>query len=131
MTYVNTVCLTRDTSHKDEEEQGDKACPKDPRGKFYNDLDDETAAKHVAALVYHAKTSFYTPLSWEAYRHVPTTFLLCRQDTSMSFEVQQGMVAAVGEGAVRTYTCDGGHCPMLRVPQAVAEVIHDTAMIGV
>jgi hypothetical protein len=78
--------------------------------------------------MYHAKTSFYTPLTYEAYRDVPTAFLLCKQDASMPFEAQQGMVATVGEGVVRTYTCEGGHCPMLSMPQTVADVIHDTAV---
>lgn len=49
----------------------------------------------------------------------------------MPLEAQQGIVAAVGEGMVRTYTCAGGHCPMLSMPQTVADVIHDTAMNGV
>lgn len=41
------------------------------------------------------------------------------------------MVAAIGEGAVRTYTCEGAHCAMLSVPQDVADGIHDTVVKGV
>lgn len=68
---------------------------------------------------------------YEAYRDVPTTYLLCSHDASMPLEAQQGMVSAVGEGVVRTYTCEAGHCPMLSVPQDVADVIHNTARRGV
>lgn len=36
----------------------------------------------------------------------------------MPSEVKQGMVAALGERVVPTYTCEGGHCLMLSVPAA-------------
>jgi hypothetical protein len=112
-------------------EQGDKTYPKEPRQKFYNDHDDKTSAKHVSALMYHANVNFYTPLTYEGNRDVPTTFLFCNQDASMPFAAQHGMVAAVGEGLIRTYSCDGGHCSMLSMPPAVADVVHDTAVNGV
>ena len=100
---------------------------KSPRERFYNDLDDETAAKHVADLVHHAKPSFCTPLTYEAYRDVPTHYLLCKQDTCIPVFLQQIMAGMPGEGLVRTHECEAGHVPMLGAPQAVVDVIHAAA----
>lgn len=44
-----------------------KHIPKEePQEKFYKDLDDGTAAKHVLALMNHAEASFFTPLTYDA-----------------------------------------------------------------
>ena len=110
--------------------QGEITHPKDPRNKFFNDLDDETAAKHIAALVPHAAASYRTPLTYEGYRDVPTTYLICKKDASMKLEFQQLMATIPGEGT-RTIVCEGGHFPMLSVPKAVADAIHDAASAGV
>lgn len=100
---------------------------KSPRERFYNDLDDETAAKHVAELMHHAKPSFCTPLTYEAYRDVPSHYLLCKQDGCFPLFMQQIMAAMPGEGLVRTHECEAGHVPMLGAPQAVADIIHAIA----
>jgi pimeloyl-ACP methyl ester carboxylesterase len=94
---------------------------------FYNDRNDDTAARYVADLVYQAEPSFCTPLTYEAYRDVPTHYLFCKQDASISLASQQMLVAILGEGLVRTYQCDAGHCAMLSAPQAVADVIQVAA----
>lgn len=49
----------------------------EPQEKFYKDLDDETAAKHVSAPMNDADAGLFTLLTYEAYRDVPTTFLFC------------------------------------------------------
>ncbi|KAJ5692540.1 alpha/beta-hydrolase [Penicillium macrosclerotiorum] len=111
-------------------EDGDVFHARDPREKFFSDLDDETAAKHVATLVPHAKPSFFTPLTYEAWRDVPTAFLFCKQDASIPFEYQQSMAAMPGEGVVRTYSCEAGHAVMVSMPEVVADVIRDVTTNG-
>ncbi|KAH8423411.1 alpha/beta hydrolase [Aspergillus melleus] len=106
---------------------GDQMYPKNPRENFYSDLDDETAAKHLAALVTHAPEAMRTPLTYEAYRDVPTSYILCTRDVGFPVVAQQSIAGIPGEGVVRTYDVDGGHCAMLSQPQAVADVIHDVA----
>ncbi|KAJ5091386.1 alpha/beta-hydrolase [Penicillium alfredii] len=107
--------------------QGDKMYPKDPREKFYNDLDDETASKYLAAIVHHAPETMRTPLTYEAYCDVPTNYILCTRDAGFPLFAQQKIAAIPGEGVVRTYSVDAGHFAMLSQPQAVADVIHDVA----
>ncbi|KAJ5668097.1 uncharacterized protein N7477_006667 [Penicillium maclennaniae] len=107
--------------------EGDVVYPVNPRAVFYNDLDDENAAKHVAKLVYQAKPSFCTPLMYEAYRDVPAHYLLCKQDASIPLSAQRMMAAMPGRGVVQTYESDAGHCAMLSAPQDVADVIQNAS----
>ncbi|PLB45813.1 alpha/beta-hydrolase [Aspergillus steynii IBT 23096] len=107
--------------------EDNKMYPKNPRESFYNDMDDETAAKHLAALVHHAPEAMRTPMTYEAYRDVPTSYILCNLDASFSLAAQQMVAGIPGEGVVRTYPVDGGHFAMLSQPQAVAEVIQEIA----
>lgn len=102
--------------------------PKDPKEKFYSDLDDETASKYLAAIVPHAPEAMRTPLTYEAYRDVPSNYFLCTRDTSFPLVGQQKISSIPGEGVMRTYSIDGGHFAMLSQPQAVADAIHDVAM---
>lgn len=77
--------------------------------------------------MHHAAPSFRTPLTYEAYRDVPSTFLICKQDTSFGVFAQEAMAALPGEGVVRTQVCEGSHVPMFSIPQTVADVVHEAA----
>jgi len=85
------------------------------------------AQKYAAELVYHAKPTFFSPLHYEAYRDVPTTYLFCEKDACFPLAVQQAMAAMPGPGLVRTRTCAGSHSAILSIPQAVADVIQSAA----
>ncbi|KAF5860703.1 hypothetical protein ETB97_001210 [Aspergillus alliaceus] len=111
----------------DPSSQGDKMYPKSPRERFYNDLDDESASKYLAAIVHHAPETMRTPLTYEAYRDVPTNYIFCTRDAGFPLVAQQKIATIPGEGVVRTYSIDAGHFAMLSQPQAVADVIDDVA----
>lgn len=102
--------------------------PKNPREKFYNDLDDVTTSKYLQAIVPHALETMRTPLTYAAYRDVPTSYIFCTQDAGFPLVAQQRIAAIPGEGVVHTYSIDAGHFAMLSQPQAVADVIQDVAM---
>ncbi|KAH7111148.1 Alpha/beta hydrolase fold-1 [Dactylonectria estremocensis] len=106
---------------------GEKTYFTDPIPKFYNDLDEDMARNYAASLVYHAKPSFFTPLTYEAYHDVPSTYLFCEKDACFPLAVQQAMAAMPGDGVVQTRTCTGSHSAMLSVPQAVADVVQAAA----
>lgn len=101
--------------------------PKDPKEKFYNDMDDETASKYLAAIVPHAPETMRTPLTYAAYHDVPSNYIFCTRDAGFPLFAQQRIAAIPGEGVVHPYSVDGGHFAMLSQPQAVADVIHDVA----
>jgi hypothetical protein len=99
----------------------------EPASKFYNDLDPETTAKCISELVpYQAKPTLYTPTTYEAYRDVPSTYLLCEKDAAIPFDLQKTMVSLAGDEALRSHICETGHSPMLGAPQMVAEVIENS-----
>ncbi|KAF7587439.1 hypothetical protein BBP40_007235 [Aspergillus hancockii] len=89
-------------------QDGNKMYPKNPRENFYNDLDDETASKYLNALVHHSPEAMRTPLTYEAYREVPTSYILCERDVGFPVVAQQRIAGIPGEGVVRTYSVDGG-----------------------
>lgn len=94
---------------------------------FFNDLNDDAAKKYLAKNVYQAVPSFHTPLTYEGYRGVPTSYLVCTKDATVLPEHQLAQTAMLGEGGIHTYSVDKGHFPMLSKPQAVADIIHDVA----
>lgn len=110
--------------------QSDATQANNPRFDFYNDLDDETAAKCVDALVHHAMPSFRTPLTYEAYRDVPMSYLVCERDEAVRPSFQKKMAESASGDFSRTYTCASGHSPMISMPEKVTEVIHETAMFA-
>lgn len=100
----------------------------DPAAKFYNDLDAETTARCLAELApYSAKPCMFTPATYEAYRDIPSTYLLCEKDASIPFDLQKAMVATAGEDLVKPTICGAGHSPMLSTPHVVFEVIDKAA----
>ncbi|KAL2832213.1 alpha/beta-hydrolase [Aspergillus pseudoustus] len=107
--------------------EGGMMHPKNPREMFYSDLDDETALKYLAGIVPHAPECMQNPLTYAAYRDVPTSYILCARDVGFPVTAQQQIAGIPGEGVVRTYTIDGGHFAMLSQPNAVAEAIQDAA----
>lgn len=64
-------------------------------------------------------------MTYEAWREVPTSYILCTLDSSFSAAAQQMVAGIPGEGVVRTYSVDGGHFAMLSQPQAVADIIQE------
>lgn len=101
--------------------------PKNPRERFYNDLDDDTAAEYMASIVPHAPEPMRTPLTYEAYRGVDTGYVSCTRDAGFPLVGQRKIATIPGVETVRTYSVDGGHFAMLSRPREVAEVIADVA----
>lgn len=111
-------------------EQSNATQPANPRFHFYNDLNDEVATRCVDALVHHAMPCFLSPLTYEAYRDIPSTYLICERDEAILPPFQRTMIATAGDSIVRTYSCEAGHSPMMSAPEKVADVIDDTAILA-
>lgn len=97
-----------------------------PGPVFYNDVPPETAQKFGSLLQHHAWPTFTTPLSYAAYRDVPSTYLICEQDAAIPLPGQQAMVAFGGENLTRV-VCSAGHSPMLSMPETVVNLIRNAA----
>ena len=93
---------------------------------FYNDLPKSSQTALVDKLTHQAKPSFYTPLTYPAYKEVSVSYLLCKQDNAIPFEGQKGMVGIGGPNVV-SHVCSAGHSPMLSMPSKVVAVIRGVA----
>ena len=98
----------------------------DPVAAFYGDLPPEEAEKRKAAIKHHSAATLRTPLKYAAYKHIPTTYLLCTNDQQLPYERQKELVGSSGV-EIATVTCDSGHSPFLSQPKLVVEVIRKAA----
>ncbi|KAJ5884923.1 hypothetical protein N7495_009433 [Penicillium taxi] len=98
------------------------------KAKFFNSISEEYSRRYADALTYHTIASLKTPLTYEAYRDVPSTYLFCDNDECLPVDTQRAMAALPGRGFTRMYRCSAGHFPMLSMPEGVAFVIHDSIM---
>lgn len=107
--------------------QGDFVYVNGPREAFYNDLDPALQDELLADLTSHTFVAKITPMSWNAWQHIPTTFLYATNDNAIPAPVSEAMIAmALQAGAkieVRKVSC--GHTVMLAKPDAVIEVLKE------
>ena len=68
-----------------------------PIETFYNGLDTETAEVAVKALRPHSYRTFYSKLTYAAWRHVPSTYLVCTKDMAIPEAVQRLMIDATNK----------------------------------
>ena len=98
----------------------------DPERMFYNDLSQEEKAHWVAQTKPHPAAAQPTPLTYAAYRYIPSTYLLTENDQPLPVQAQEGMIAQA-EAAygiqIKKELCTSGHSPFLSQPERVAEVI--------
>ncbi|KAL3495109.1 hypothetical protein BJX62DRAFT_233755 [Aspergillus germanicus] len=90
---------------------------------FYNDFTSETDPERwTARLQTQSAASWAGELSYESYRDIPTTHLLCTRDQAIPIDIQRKFVD-FAEGHISTVTCQAGHSPMVSMPEVVVDVI--------
>lgn len=68
------------------------------------------------------------PLPYAAWKHIPTTYLLCTEDQTIPYERQTQLVDhARKTSAITTFECNAGHSPFLSQPELTAKVIRHAA----
>lgn len=96
--------------------------PLGPRDIFYNDLDDETAEHWIKKLQVHSWPTLSSKLTYAAYQHVPSAYLLCDADKAIPIQVQEGMASSM-----TTERCSAGHSPFLSQPELTTAFIRRQA----
>lgn len=100
-----------------------------PEYYFYNDLPEDETKKAVGMLVAHQVDAIFAPVDCapgrEAFRVIPTSYLVCEADTAMLPQFQEMSIARLqSEGVeVRVFRCSGGHNAFMSVPEEVADVV--------
>ena len=86
---------------------------------FYHDLSPELAAEALRRGRDQAETPGLEPWPLDVWPEVPTRYLLCRDDRFFPAEWMRGVVRE--RLGITPDEIDGGHCPALSRPRALAE----------
>lgn len=102
-----------------------------PEKCFYGDVDREQKEAAMAQLKTHAYDVIYGSIcTFEPWKVVPCTYLLCAQDGIIAYEMQQGVVEYAKKHAaadLRTVTLESSHSPFLSMPDKVTAAIRQAA----
>ncbi|OCT48128.1 hypothetical protein CLCR_04260 [Cladophialophora carrionii] len=109
------------------------------KDNFLRFLDVETIAKatfpdypldlalgQVRAMGRHSNASFTSKVTYEGWRDVAVSWILCERDLIIPPAVQRGYIDRIGQESGREvdlHVLDAGHCPNVTAPEALAEVL--------
>ena len=93
---------------------------------MYHDVDPELAKVHASRLKHHSRPVLLIPQTYAAWRYIPTTYLLCKEDRMIPYERQLELVEDA-DVPITTFTCDAGHSPHLSQPELTSRVIRHAA----
>lgn len=88
--------------------------------------------KSVAALKPHVLATFMQEVTYAAWQHIPSLYLLCDGDLAVPAFIQEAMVAQKegwleGKDGWKVVRLDAGHSPFLAYPEKVASILVDVA----
>ncbi|KAK8169812.1 Alpha/beta hydrolase fold-1 [Phyllosticta citrichinensis] len=104
-----------------------KVRPRNAQEVFYNDLSPVDADKWAAKIPHHCYRTFYSRVTYPAFKNVPSTYLICEADNAIPLEAQESMLEKVGQGRFDVERCGAGHSPFLSMPRLTSEVIRRAA----
>lgn len=98
---------------------------------FYSDLPSEEAEYWVKQMVAHPYSAQSTPVSNEAFRELPTSYIICENDKGILPEVQQMMIDRLKVAGVdiQVQRCSGSHSPFLSMPNVTADIIENISNV--
>jgi pimeloyl-ACP methyl ester carboxylesterase len=92
---------------------------RDPRARFYADVDEPAAAVAIARLGHQSLQSFRQPLTAAAWRTVPSTYVVCEQDRAIPPPAQEVMA----QRSRRVLRMATSHSPFLSRPAELAGIL--------
>jgi len=97
----------------------------DGASRFYNGLSDEDAKYWASKLTSLSFGAAASPLTYEAWKYIPSAYIVCLQDKSVPLKQIRQKVKEAGIESV--LEIDTGHAPYLVQPKTVAEFIRKVA----
>ncbi|CAG7981076.1 unnamed protein product [Penicillium nalgiovense] len=104
----------------------------DPASWFFNDLSPTDAAAWANKLVVHPKSAQSDPITHEAYRTIPTAYIVCEKDAALIPMVQEMMIENVRNTGVNVEVerLPASHSPFLSMPEETANLVLKIAKKG-
>lgn len=90
---------------------------------FYNDVSDAVAEKQVQFLGHQAVGAFMSKVTYPAWKHIHSTYIICEDDHALVSSVQEHMAQQEGNRFTDVVRLPAGHSPFLSMPERTAEVI--------
>jgi pimeloyl-ACP methyl ester carboxylesterase len=90
---------------------------------FYGDLDEDEAKKWVGKLQKQAAKSVEGKNTYAAWKHIPSTYILCGKDKAVPIQAQEAMVAQEGANFNIERFNEASHSPFLSMPKETADAI--------
>ncbi|KAK8430146.1 Alpha/beta hydrolase family-domain-containing protein [Phyllosticta citricarpa] len=109
------------------EVQDKRVRPQNAQEIFYNDLSRADADRWAAKIQHHSYRTFYSRVTYPAFKDVPSTYLVCEADNAILLEAQESMLEKVGKGKFDVERCSAGHSPFLSMPELTSDVIRRAA----
>ncbi|GME45753.1 Prolyl aminopeptidase protein [Neofusicoccum parvum] len=97
--------------------------PATPLETFYHDVPYELATKNIASLQPHSYQTFWSKTGYAAWKHIPSTYLVCEDDKAIPAQSQDGLLAGAKENGGKFDTVErvkASHSPFLSVPEWTA-----------
>lgn len=99
---------------------------------FYQDLDDNIVAELAKDLRPQSFGAFWSTTTHAAWRHIPTTYILCKGDKPTTVVAAQYLVDSAQASRPHridsVIKVDAGHSPFISKPEWTAETIIQEAM---
>jgi hypothetical protein len=94
---------------------------------FYQDVDDETVSELAKDLRPQSFAAFWSTTTHAAWRHIPTTYILCTADRPTTVTAAQYLIdTAKASGTHRidnVIRIDTGHSPFISRPEWTADTL--------
>ena len=101
--------------------------PKDPFANFYHDCDPTEAKKAAAGIGRHSFAAKWTPVRYAAWKHIPSSYLICEDDRAIPVAVQEMWTKQEGNLFDVVERCSSAHSPFISMPDFTAEVVKRAA----
>jgi pimeloyl-ACP methyl ester carboxylesterase len=86
----------------------------------------DSALAVVRSMGRHSNASFTSKVTYEGWREVAVSWILCERDFIIPPDVQRGYIETIGRESGRDvdlHVLDTGHSPNTTAPEALAEVL--------
>ncbi|GAB1208297.1 hypothetical protein APSETT445_007041 [Aspergillus pseudonomiae] len=96
------------------------------RDVFYNRCDPKDVDEAVDLLGSFPTGPLTVPVTYTAYREIPSTYIVCENDKALPVSYQERMIAQ-GDGVFHVERCQEGHSPFLSNPTFIVDCIRRAA----